>query len=802
MKQVIRFNLWAIVLACLLTGCEKELTTYSFLAESEPSADAKAIAKESKTRLHNESLVIWEVGDAISVRALNRSVTVKANFSTSATVDEHSYTAVFVSENTTEKYTASTQFIALFPYSDKNDLGSGSTPSVTVDFPASQPYVDDNTFGKSACPMVAYGGDEDRHDSQQPYLSRILFHNLCGLVRIQLCSEVQKELQSITFTSGTKPLAGPFTVKDYMTNAPYLEAGNGATESITIGFDEKRCSLSNQPQTFYLSLPAVHDDGKNYATYDITMAVTTTDGKQFVKAFAVPLRRNGITKMPALDITEWADAGSDGNGTCNVSIAGNGTAERPFLIYTTSELIKVRNAFNSGGSINGIKVSEQKCHFRIMTSNIVLTQSDWVDETSQSRGGIAFNGYLTYYANQGTGDPTTNPNGYAGIENQTDVPIFYEISSWSTVTGIAVRGNPGVMVNDKDLDYSPFCHTNRGTIINCHVSRHGSFVMNYQGSKIVGMGGLCIENEGTIRDCGCSGTLVAPHLGGICYNNTGTITGCYAASPMLVKSGNYQSGFAGGICYTNSGTITDCYFAANSSAAVSAAWGGIAYQLTGGTVSHCYVASSGMMVSSRSIGGIVHTMTGGTVDKCWNESDVMNVVGGSDGLGGIVNVVNGSECVVSNCIRHNSGGTFGCTAGPIGGVVATLAAGSVQNCAFYGDMAMSTVSKKGAFVGEMTGGAIDNAYGYQNTALGDNTRFFGAKTGGTLTRCYGQIASSTTGSVVTVPTDNGALLNSLNFTDSRPSGYETWSSGGSEPPILSLVVNHAKKNKTSPIAAQ
>lgn len=743
-----KFSILTLLLVALtLTGCKKEMVTCTFLVEAEPTAESEG---DAKTLLNSESVITWDEEDNISVRSLSQKDMVMATFSSSG--GDKGEKAIFTAEvNKNDEYDNQSQFIALFPHSENNDLGTGNNPTVYIDIPTEQDYVSDNTFGRTAFPMVAYGGDKDGS------ISRVLFHNLAGIVRIQLYSDEAKSLSSIVFeeVSG-KCISGSFKVNDYKTNSPSVTAEanpnenkpNSPQESLTINFNKTSCTLnSTDIKTFYLPLPAQKVEN-NEVVYSVKMTVNSGTSR-FIKTFTVPIRRNCITKLPALHIKSWNNDGT-GHGTGTPTLAGSGTNERPFLIYTVDDLKLVRNIFNGDGQLNGKNIKNEKCHFRIMRPDIVLTQENWPDGNSPTtRGAITFNGYLSYGANQTSSEP--------GIENNSDVPLFYSISNNSTVTGLTVRGSKTIFTNDP-VTYSPFCLTNNGTIRNCHVSRTAEYVIEYDGDPAnasqVGLAGLCVTNIGEIVGCGCGATLVANNVGGICLENTnrdnikGSIRDCYASSPMKVYTiGSNTTTIcatrAGGICYDNvDGTIKGCYFAANSAQAIETSWGGISYYFRAGEITNCYVASSGVMQSHTSIGGIVHTMEGGTLDYCRNDADVMNVHSGSAGLGGIVNTLNGANAEVRNCIRYSSTGTFNCVSGPLGGVVALLNAGKVYNSAFYGDMSRASVPQKGALVGDMRGGTIANCYAIQTPALGPNTAFVGSKaeTNCTIAHCYGQIA--------------------------------------------------------------
>lgn len=742
-----------ILVSLLMTGCKKEMVSLTFLAEAEAPAEDGA-----KTYLSNESMVFWEEGDQIDAQGekddSKRVLEFKGGESNPTALFEVSQDAKFTG--------GSSVFYALFPHNDGNTLGNGN---MQVVFPADQGYVDDNTFGRAACPMVAYGGDRDNDE-----VVRMTFHNLCGLVRIQLrnTSDI-KTLKSITFTSQdeSKPLSGLFEVHNYDSYSPYVTATPGSSSVTTINNINQ--TISTTPLTFYLVLPA----GSGTTNYSLTMQVNAEYGNTpyyFKKSFTVPIRRNGITKMQSLAIYSWSQS-ADLSGDATIGITGNGTASRPFLIYTADELVMVRDAYRNSSSINGYPVSNSGLCFRLMRSDIVLNDENWTSGIPSFSGTFIFGG---------------NQTSSHGITNNSSSPIFESILSSGSVTNLAVKGNSSWSM-EESVHYSPLCRTNAGRIINCRVV-DASYVISYSGSDALGLAGICVENSGTISGCGCRATLVAPHVAGICYHNTsnGNIKGCYVSSPMTVYNSTSQAVRAAGVCYRNEGTIQDCYFAANIHAPRATEWGGLAY-LNTGTVKHSYVDASGIIQSTTSVGGIVHTMTGGMVDNCWNDADLMNVQNTtaytSGGLGGIVFSLQGGE--IRNCIRYRPAGSFTCTGGGIvGGFVARMTGGFIRNSAFYGDLTQST-SSKGAFVGSFTGGTIENAYAYQS--LGTTLAFYyqTANSGTTFVDCFGQTVK--TG--VTIPSSYADLLSSLNshgWTENSGS-YKSWQAYDTEnsaPPIL------------------
>ena len=613
-----KIMLMLALVALLFAGCKKEeLVDFQVLAVSESTEGVPG----AKTRLVNESFVYWETGDTISLRHLDRKA-VAAVFQKSYGNND-SVKAVFLPlEN--QKVPRSGKFIALFPYNVNNIL---KEKDVKVVMPSEQGYREDGSadfsFGRKACPMVAYGGFKDETDD----LVRMLFHNLCGLVRLQILNGPEAKASMVTkitisSESGSgQQLSGLFAVKGYDQNAPWLDSTSAAKKdkSITITPSES-VSIPTGGLTFYIALPARSATGTTeYKDLDLTITGKDKDGKTYSasRRFTTGVRRNGITYMPALTVTEW-DEGS-GSGDATTGITGHGTQERPFLIYSAKDLKQLRDACNGSEILNGVELDDTNVIVRIMRSDIILDKMNW------TRGFNNFKCTMIYGATQANSRP--------GITNNSQVPIFHTLSG--VVRGLTVRGKLLETYNEEETDnFSPLCHTNYGTIKNCMVGDTSSFCIT-GAPQTKAIAGLCVYNNGTITGCGCRGKLAAGRIAGICYRNTGTIERCYAASPMQGMVGSTHSQQAAGICYENQGTVQDCYMAANINKA-NTSWGGIVY-LNSGTLKNSYLDASGIIQSRTSVGGIVNTMTDGLVDGCWVNTDLIDVDAG--GLGGVVHTL-------------------------------------------------------------------------------------------------------------------------------------------------------------------
>lgn len=760
----------------LATSCQKEtLSNINILAVSE-TAD-----NPSKTRLKDECFVYWEEDDAITAAA-ERYEQFKATFQKSYDNEGNNMRAIFVPEDKDAKVPTTGNFTALFPFNTENVIADDT---VQINLAEEQGYRTgkadaDYSFGPTACPMVAYGNYHDTEDN----IVRMLFHNLSGLVRLHLMSNAsgvtEVNVTKITVTSKDRNLSGLFTVKDYKTNAPYLEGGSGKSVTITPN-GKDGISLPAAGLMFYVALPALSGTATvNYQNLELIIDAKNRNGDPIwaSQTFSAPIRRNGITYMPSLTVTAWS-AGESNYSQTESGISGNGSSARPFLIYTAADLKKLRDLSDGNLPLNGVALNSTDVYVKIMRSDIKLTDDNW------DKGFDNFKCRMIYSASQASARP--------GITNNSQHPIFREVSG--IVEGITVRGKFSITAQDDTSKFSPLCHTLRagGKIVNCALGDTSSFSIS--GGTDKALAGVCVYNYGTIEGCGCRGRLAAKSIAGICYRNCADaiVKQCYTASPMqtFVVNRNGEvinaSGKAGGIVYENLGTVEDCYMSANINKQ-GTEWGGIVYT-NSGTVRQSYLDASGIIQSTKGVGGIVHTMTAGEIDYCWNDADLVDVDAG--GLGGIVNTLSGGT--VHNCFRGRGVGSLTCRGGATGGVVATMRGGTVENCYAYTDMSQSTVSQRGTFVGTINGGTIENCYGISSFVSDDVTKFYGSKgTDSYFTNCYTNLAVSSgviglrqfTPTTTATGTSYTDLTTDLNTNRGSNSDWNTWTDVPNRPPTL------------------
>lgn len=756
------------LLALLSVSCEKEQLrngrdiTFSASIEQMDNSDSKII-------LSREQWIYWELGDEISIGTELSSGQAQIGYLVNASPgDFEDFSGVFVA--TLPEW--SKYFLGLHPYDERNIIngrGEGRTDfdNPTLFLPTEQPLRNDTTFSRRILPMVAVYTDEWSDENPNPF--NLDFHNLSGLVRVQLFNSSGSDVtvDSLIFKSrNDTKLSGQFTVTDFATAEPKLTGGSIDSVKITCGdgLEIEQGSL----RTFYLVLPARVTRNETF-NYSLSMTVYSNQGK-FSKNFSVPVRRCGITNMRAIGISNWE------SGTASTGLAGNGTKTRPFKVYTLADLQYLRDCYNSGENprrINGQEITANT-YITLMRSDIVLGTADWEPIRS-------FVGHLS--AVSGSSTP--------GITNNSNYPLFSKIEAGSVVEGITVKSDAHYTTPGSGK--SPFCTENNGTIENCVVtSQTGTGIV----SDIDAVAGLVVENKASGRIIGCNcraklTTLEDYSIAGICLENSGTIQGCQTTSDMSVTTASGQYTKVAGICLTNTGTgtVENSYFSSIISGS-TAQWGGIVYD-NKGTVNNCYFGGSGTIVTTGQIGAIVHTNSG-TVNYCRINGKVTGVraAGIVDSLtaGHVINCyADAGQVILSDATG---------TARIAGGLVAVMTGGRIEN-SYARKVSVqhsSSSDVKGGIVGTITGGNVENCYSYvANAGL-----FYGSTTytnveivdNHVFTRCYlvsgNQTGtfSITTSSAAASSGEENALVDALNAAN-QPSGSYSWLlPTGSSAPVL------------------
>lgn len=738
--------------AFFLSSCEREKEgngsfTFNASIENLDTDDPAA-----KVHLVDEQWIYWELGDNISIASDQSSSQVLATLTNTGGPNYPDFNGTFISELPwSSKY-----FLGLFPYSENNVI-SGSPDSkdfsATIELPATQPLRNDLTFARKVFPMVAwYGGHWDENAGSVAY--NLDFQSLAGIVRLQFCntsSDVSnvKEVR-VTSTDG-KQLKGMFSVRDYNTFEPYLvPAGGSGDNTVTLSCgDEGRPFGVDTLISFYLVLPTFDPSVDANKTYALTVEIENMNGNVCTRNLTARVRRSGITYMRALEVTNWT------SGTTAVRLSGNGTAERPFRIYSAADLIYLRDCYNSSTrTINNIPITNNT-HIWLMRTDIELTSTNW------NQGIQHFVGHFE-----------DNSNGtHPGITSTSIHPLFESVDPGGTVERITLKSE--VSYNGSSA-FSPFCITNRGTLKDCILTYRPVNTSGVISSSFADLAGLCVTNNGgTIQGCRNEANLSASghNIGVICHTNQGggVVKECELNTPFTVS----RASAVGGIVYDNQAgcTVRDCYYAVSTTASTSR-WGGIVYQ-NRGTVEKCYINNT--IITTLSLGGIVNKQLGGVINYCDCRAQLH-----SPNVGGIVDTISGGQII--NCFVNHVNAQIVHTTSTAprrsaGGIAAYQLGGSIENSYVYIPHITTQGSdgSVGGTVGTYTGGIVNNVYCYETSA--GTPLFFGAYPAGTYAHCY-LVGGTQTGvtSKTTSEAATDAFVTTLN--NGVPTGGKSWQLSG------------------------
>lgn len=683
-----------MAVAILTVSCEKkEIRTLGGEMEKFTVSDSE----DSKIYLgHAEQWLYWENGDDIKVYVGGSDA--KCNLVSGS----GSLHAFFRSVDPLPDGA----LYAIYPYS------SGGGNYDQLDFPATQPYRTisspthpDSSFGIGAMPMVAYEAGGSSHETN--------FHTVAGILRLQFYSSTVETVQSITFkevSATPKQISGTFSVHDIQENMPWLTATAASTpanQQITITDINAEIGPSGtQLLTFYLPLPAV-DGNSTYTNYKLEMTIHAAGNKVFRRTIkSADIHRRNITMMPALHINEWSTSGGSGNqGNMEINLVGSGTKDRPFQIYTADELIQVRDAFSTGGTviINGQEVvgvpasgnTDEATHFKIVRSDIVLNSDNW------DAGISNFKGYM-YFAS------STATNG--GITNNSAHPLFESIASDGVVHRVYVKGSSTPTVSGA---FSPMCGTNNGKLVECHNKCAVTI------TEARNLAGLCVTNNGKIIGGANEASLTtAGGVAGICVTNnaSGSIQGSFDISSAVPHGAN-----VGGIVLNNYGSVKDCQVSVNTSVNSTGNWGVIVYDnKPSGVIDNCISTGGLAFTIEGSLGGICN-INSGTVCNCSNNVELRASHGN---VGGIVATMDNADAEVYNCCTEGLHYVIGAIGGNVadycGGIVGWLNQGAVRNC--YNNCRVEGAVNTGGILGYISaesGVTVENCWdGYGHDFVG------------------------------------------------------------------------------------
>jgi len=249
--------------------------------------------------------------------------------------------------------------------------------------------------------------------------------------------------------------------------------------------------------------------------------------------------------------------------------AGEGTAEKPYLIGTAAQLAKLAELVNAGNADYNDK------HYK-MTANINLGVSPYTD----GKGWLPI-GNSTTYSFRGTFDGADfivsgiNINSTTNSNNGLFGWVYGGTIKKLGVTGINITGDNATGGIVGNLVYS-------ANVINCYVTGTVS------GNNNIG---------------GVAGNV------GVYLYGSGSIVNCYST---VTVSGNYNvGGVAGSV---NQGSITNCYATGSVSSSNNTCVGGIIGYVINGSITNSY--ATGAASGRESVGGVVGYMYGSKAENC------------------------------------------------------------------------------------------------------------------------------------------------------------------------------------------
>ena len=133
-------------------------------------------------------------------------------------------------------------------------------------------------------------------------------------------------------------------------------------------------------------------------------------------------------------------------------------------------------------------------------------------------------------------------------------------------------------------------------------------------------GGICVENEGLIKNCynGACVLSLEASAGGICSTNRLMIEDCYNSGQIE----GYR--YAGGICFLNENSIANCYNIGTAVSSISLSGGIVGNNW--GTISNCYNLGGVAISTNFSAGGICGLALESTIiENCYYLKNVANV---------------------------------------------------------------------------------------------------------------------------------------------------------------------------------
>lgn len=245
---------------------------------------------------------------------------------------------------------------------------------------------------------------------------------------------------------------------------------------------------------------------------------------------------------------------------------GEGTEEEPYQIGTAEELYwfagMVNNTLTDGTAQNTDAWAE-------LTADIIIPKGETWISIGNCESYFSTNPYYETVPYKGTfdGNGYTISNLYFNMEGSRSGGLFGYIDIGGTVKNVGIldsvidHRSPSSSIyfvyNDL-VGAGGICSYNRGTIENCYST--AEVINSNKSNSLDKVGGVCGYNDGTVKNCYNTGSVSSDgnsYIGGVCGYNNGMIINCYNTGEVIGASWN--NSYVGGICGYNNKTIENCY---------------------------------------------------------------------------------------------------------------------------------------------------------------------------------------------------------------------------------------------------
>ena len=340
----------------------------------------------------------------------------------------------------------------------------------------------------------------------------------------------------------------------------------------------------------------------------------------------------------------------------DVTLAGKGTEDNPYLIATMDDLLQVAAVMNHSTLCYDYRYS---C-FQL-TADIVLNNCSDFDTWDEK----APKNVWTPIAYNTPFNGVFDGNGHTISGLYIDQPVTKIGSNLMAQFGLFGKNNGEI----KNL-----------TIENAYV--HPKYVNEMQAPS----GGIiAADSNGTISDCTVSGIVISEgnNFGGIAGSNYGVISDCTFTGELIERAGS--SGSIGGIA-GSSGNISNCTVSARivcektDASYACSSMGGIAGMHSSfahdSIIENC--TFNGEIISGDSAGGIVgHASAGSFKDKstkavirnCTNNGSITAEVDAGGMVGVIMNTYDAAEVWIEGCSNIGTVQSLATDVYAVGGIV-------------------------------------------------------------------------------------------------------------------------------------